>query len=617
MSIIRILPEDVSNRIAAGEVIERPASVVKELMENSLDAGATSISVLIERAGKKLISITDNGRGMDADDTLLCFEPHATSKITCLQDMDKITTMGFRGEALPSIASISRFRLRTRKSEEMEGNEVIIEGGKFITSAPAGCAPGTEMTVKDLFYNTPARRKFLRTDNTEEKHIIDIFCQIALAHHRISFELIVDGVKVISTPGDKDLLPRIQTIFGKTMKDHLLSLQYEKAGIKITGYIAQHGFTKKSRKDQRTYINNRPVESASIFRGLKNGYESLVMKGCFPPVILFIYMDPQRVDFNVHPAKREVRFREAGLVANVINEAVKETLRAAVAPTVSVPRELPFNTIINGANINYTPADKEQQILPDMQVKPPSSPHFTPYDRSSSAMPVIAPEIDMSSANTAEVPPPATPVHADPSASPVSSEQTISRDTQFGILAFLDETYILASAESGLVIIDQHAAHERILFEKLMNNTKLPGSTSQKLLLPVTLELSRSEIQFLRKNSEPFQELGFEVEPFGQNTIIIHAIPASFPIDEAATFFADLLSTIVDEENISGRADKAEIAKIACSKAVKAHDELTIQEAESLIKQMNQCQLPYSCPHGRPTIISISYKELEKRFGRK
>jgi DNA mismatch repair protein MutL len=615
MSKIRILPEDISNRIAAGEVIERPASVVKELVENSIDAGATNIIVNIEQAGKKLISVADNGDGMDADDTLLCFEPHATSKIIKLEDMDRITTMGFRGEALPSIASISRFKLRTRKNNTLEGNEVFIEGGKFISSSPAGCASGTEMAVRDLFYNTPARRKFLRTDNTEEKHIIDIFCQIALAHHNISFELLMNSAKIISSPADNSLLPRIQSFFGKTMKDALLSVKFEKAGISVNGYIAKHGFTKKTRKEQRTYINNRPVESAAIFRGLRNGYESLVMKGCFPPVILFLNMAPERVDFNVHPAKREVRFRESGLVANVVTDAIRETLRQATAPSISIPSELPFTTILSGATVNYTPADKEQEIFPEIMptVKATIMGHIT----SQNPLPDIVPEI---TTNIALEPPIAQEEPAQITSSnekPLSEQEALKSDTEFGILAFLDDTYILASAESGLVIIDQHAAHERILFEKLMDSTSHNSSISQKLLIPVTIELSRSEIQFLKKNSDPFQALGFEVESFGQNTVIIHAIPPSLNEDDAALLFSEILTTIIDDEYITGKADKATIAKIACSKAVKAHDTLTIEEAESLIKQMSQCRLPYSCPHGRPTIISISYKELEKRFGRK
>lgn len=614
MSIIRILPEDVSNRIAAGEVIERPASVVKELIENSIDAGATNIIVNIENAGKKLISVTDNGFGMDADDTLLCFEPHATSKITSLHDMEKITTMGFRGEALPSIASISRFRLKTRKANVIEGNEVIIEGGKFISSSPAGCAPGTEMMVRDLFFNTPARRKFLKSENTEEKHIIDMFCQIALANKHISFELIIDGTKTISTPADNNLLPRIQSFYGKTMRDALIPVFYEKAGISVSGYIAKHGFTKKSRKEQKTFINGRPVESPAIFSGLRNGYESLVMKGCFPPVILFLTMGPERVDFNVHPAKREVRFREAGLVANIVTDAVRETLRQAVAPTISFPSKLPLNTIISGSTVTYTPSDKQQDTFPGIMptVKIPQLNNISGYH--SQPLPEIVPEVNTNSASIDQDI--FKPIDAIQQTSEIP-EPIKKRDTEFGILAFLDETYILASAESGLVIIDQHAAHERILFERLMDSHAHNSSISQKLLIPVTLELSRSEILFLKKNSEPFLELGFEVESFGQNTVIIHAIPSSLCEEDAAALFADLLATIIEDEHISGKADKAAIARIACKKAVKAHDSLNIEEAQSLIRQMTQCKLPYSCPHGRPTIISISYKELEKRFGRK
>ena len=616
MSIIRILSENVSNRIAAGEVIERPASVVKELMENSIDASATKIIVKIEKAGKKLISITDNGTGMDEDDTILCFEPHATSKITTIEDMDQICTMGFRGEALPSIASISRFRVRTKKEDTLSGNEVLIEGGKFISSSPVGCAPGTEMSVRDLFFNTPARRKFLKTDNTEEKHIIDLFSQIALAHHKIAFDLIIDGTTIISSPSDNNLLPRIQTIFGKTLKNSIIPLHFEKNGITIDGYIAKHGYTKRYRKEQRTYINSRPVESLIIYRGIRDGYESLVMKGFFPPVILFLNMEPHRVDFNVHPAKREVRFREAGIVSNVITAAIRETLRSASAPTTTLPSELPFNAILSGATINYTPAEKEQKLFPEFAPTQPQIKTTDPF-QDSSLLPEIVPEVDIEPLSS-NIPSPITTQINNEQALQNSQEIENNKNqttAKFEILAFLDETYILASSDSGLVIIDQHAAHERVLFEQLMENSANRESISQKLLLPVTIELSRSEIQFVKKNKSQFNELGFEIEPFGQNTIIIHAIPTSFKEEEASTFFSNLITAIFNEESTS-KATKATIAKLACTKAVKAHDKLTIEEAEALIDQMNKCQLPYSCPHGRPTIISISYKELEKRFGR-
>ena len=616
MSKIRILPDDISNRIAAGEVIERPASVVKELVENSIDAQATSITIHIEKAGRKLISITDNGCGMDEDDTLLCFEPHATSKIVSIEDIDNIATMGFRGEAIPSIASISRFRLRTRQADKLEGYEVIVEGGRFIASSPVGCAPGTEMSIRDLFFNTPARRKFLRTDNTEEKHITDTVCQLALANSNISFELVIDGAKSIETPADSSLLPRIQTFFGKTMTNSLLPINFEKAGISISGYIARHGFTKKSRKEQRAFLNNRPIESQAIYRGIANGYESLVMKGCYPPVILFLSMDPGRVDVNVHPAKREVRFREMGLVSRVITEAIHNTLRSTSVPTVSLAPELKLNSILNGASVNYTPQHIEQGS-------------FNGFEQNH-ALPEITPEeydpipVDYSSEmRNSQIQP--LPAKHDSTAAETSSNQlpevqktneNSSIDLSFQILAFLDETYILASSDSGLVIIDQHAAHERILFERLMKSAD-SSSISQQLLIPVTIDISRSEAQFLKKNSELFLDLGFEVESFGNNTVIIHALPAALNTDDAAELFTDLLTSLIGEEKLSGRVDKAAIAQSACKKAVKAHDKLTIGEAEALLKQMQECALPYSCPHGRPTIISISYKELEKRFGRK
>ena len=607
MSIIRILSENISNRIAAGEVIERPASVVKELVENSLDANATEIKIIVEKAGKKMISITDNGIGMDEDDTLLCLEPHATSKISSLEDIDRIATMGFRGEAMPSIASISRFRIRTRKNDSMHGNEVIVEGGKFISSSPVGCAPGTEITVRDLFYNTPARRKFLKTDNTEEKHITDTVCQLAMAHCNVAFELTIDGTKSFSSPGDSNLIPRIQSFFGKTMTNAMIPIQFEKAGIKITGFIARHGFTKKSRKEQRAYLNRRPIESLSIYRGILNGYESLVMKGCYPPVILFLQMDPLRVDVNVHPAKREVRFRESGLVSGVIADAIRETLRTASAPTVSVSPELPLNSILKGASVNYSPSNMEQRSFQSFEnaipeIKPQQYPDIPSSENELDQPNRIVQPIQESGQ-----------LHS-PSESEMESSQSINLG--FKILDFLDDTYILASSGGGLVIIDQHAAHERILFERLMKNAE-ETVPSQKLLIPVTLDLSRSEVKFLNKNADPFAELGFEVESFGNNTVIIHAVPASLKTGDAAELFTDLLSLLINEESLSGAVDKSVIAQAACKKAVKAHDKLSLTEADALLKQMGECELPYSCPHGRPTIISISYKELEKRFGRK
>lgn len=637
MSEIRILPDEISNRIAAGEVVERPASVVKELVENSIDAGASSISIRIEGAGRKLISIVDNGGGMDADDALLCFEPHATSKISTSEQINRITTMGFRGEAIPSIASIARVRLLTRREDALEGCEVVVEGGRFITSSPAGCAPGTEISVRDLFFNTPARRKFLRTERTEEKHISDIICMLALANSSVAFDLSFNGVKSFTSPAADSAFPRIREFLGKTMSDALIPVDYEKAGIVVSGYIARHGFTRKSRKEQRVFLNARPVEAQEIYRGLRNGYESLVMKGSYPPVVLFLSMSPERVDINVHPAKREVRFRESALLASVVAEAVRNTLRKVPSPTVSITPELSLNSILRGASVDYQPPTMEQTVLPrfDNDVPIPEILPEIPFDSSSDEYIANSPQV--SASHGEPIPGGADSESGDLAVAPTESRgeianfadipenpsdnrgipSSVAEDFALKIIGFLDETYILAASESGLVVIDQHAAHERVMFEKLMREAESSTPNSQRLLIPVTLDFSASEVAFLKKSAEALDSLGFEVEPFGRNTVIIHAIPAALSENDAESLISDILSTLMEEGRAVSKPDKAAVATAACRRAVKAHDSLTHDEAAALIAQMGRCKLPYSCPHGRPTIISISYKELEKRFGRK
>ncbi|MDD2524637.1 MAG: DNA mismatch repair endonuclease MutL, partial [Endomicrobiaceae bacterium] len=329
MGKIRVLPEHVCNRIAAGEVIERPASVVKELVENALDAGALTVRVNIEKSGTKLIAVSDDGSGMDPDDALQCLEPHATSKIFTEKDILEISTFGFRGEAVPSIASIARFTIRTRQKESLEGTEVTSIGGKVVSAAPAGCAPGTEMIVKDLFFNTPARKKFLRSGPTEDSHIQESLMMLSLSNPHVSFELVMDGRKAFSSPASDTLLPRIRSFFGQEMEKGLMPLKYSASDIKVSGYIARHGFTRTSRREQRIFINGRPVEALPVYQGIRDGYGSLVEKGRFPPVLLFLRVDPLMIDVNVHPAKRDIRFKNPQLVSSVVSEAVRSTLRIA------------------------------------------------------------------------------------------------------------------------------------------------------------------------------------------------------------------------------------------------------------------------------------------------
>ncbi len=613
MSIIRVLPENISNKIAAGEVIERPASVVKELVENAIDAGADKITVNIEDAGLKSIAVTDNGCGMDEDDALLCIEPHATSKIFHDADIFNIVTFGFRGEAIPSIASIAKFTLRTRRHEALEGMEVIVHGGKVVSAIPKGCAPGTEMIIRDLFFNTPARKKFMRTKSTEEKHIHETLMMLSLPYPHISFELYMDGRTVFSSPGHDTLPPRLNTFFGKDFSKAMLPVDFSDRDITVTGYVARHGFTRTSRREQRIFVNGRPVEAPAIYDGIRNGYGSLVEKGRFAPVILFLQVSPAMVDVNVHPAKREVRFHNSRNISQTITEAISVILRHSAAPTISVDTALPLKSILKGAGISYIPREEE----PEFDFREPV-PDNTPENRyEAPSFTTSAPKPNISHV--------ATPAR-DSGAVYGTAYQDANRQPgravaiegfgELKILGFLDNTYMLVQADNGLIVIDQHAAHERVMYEKLLKGSGAVES-SQQLLLPITLELSRPETMFIEKNHATFLQLGFDIEPMGNNTVLINAIPASLHQNCAGNVIRDLLTDLIEHESPSRETDLAIIARAACIAAVKAHDHLSMEEAGSLLLQLAACDLPFSCPHGRPTIINISFAELEKRFGRK
>jgi DNA mismatch repair protein MutL len=628
VSRIKVLSENITNRIAAGEVIERPASVVKELVENAIDAGALNIRVNIERAGSKLIAITDDGYGMDEDDALLCLEPHATSKIHTEKDILGINTFGFRGEALPSIASISRFTLRTRVADALEGTEVIVQGGKFIKVTPTGCAPGTEMIIRDLFFNTPARKKFLRTAPTEEKHIQETLYLLSLPHPQVSFELIMDGHQIFSSPGHDNLLPRIKNFFGNKYGDGMLEIGYSHAGVSVAGFTARHGLTRNTRREQRTFVNGRAVDAAAIFRGIREGYGGIIEKGRFPPTILFLKMDPFMVDVNVHPAKREVRFRNERDIVQAITEAVRLALRNSPGPTVTVDSTLNLRSILGGAGVNYNPNRPEQPTFAGLTAE--DSEVSTSRENSR-----IAPNLNTITAaksfdepidfnvNTPSVQPneptgvmPPLPASTTPQSHPDSAIQ-FPDSGQLKLLGFIDATYLLAAAENGLLVIDIHAAHERVLFEKILSTNNEQTVVSQKLLLPITVELSRAEAGFINKHADLFISAGFEIEPFSSNTIMVNAIPAILEQDNVSGILRDMLSDLTESGSSKGKIDINRVARCACIAAVKAHDKLTFAEASSLLQQMAECELPFSCPHGRPTVINISLRELEKRFGRR
>jgi len=653
MSKIRQLSDEVCNKIAAGEVVERPASIVKELVENSLDAGAMKITVTIEDGGRRSISVADDGEGMDADDALLCLDPHSTSKISSEADILDIASFGFRGEAIPSIAAVTRLTIRTRRRETPEGVEVFIAGGKAVTEKPAGCPPGTEVTARDLFFNVPARKNFLRTVATEERHIVEILSNIALAHHDVAFVLKADGRILLSTPSAPSILPRIAEFFGREYAGALLPFSRTERGITVNGFIARRGFTRNSRAEQRIFVNARPVESAPVYRAIKEACGPMLERGRFQPALIFLTMPPGSVDVNVHPTKREVRFRNEFDVIAAVRTAVSAALRTndAVIPVTE-----------EGVN---DPAETASRLFPDFapdMQQDHGSPRPSGSGCASAPVPasgivtsiesllesarvgyrVIGPVLHIPFRNpqSAGTPPgnatgapdgamedAPLPIPSEPPAEQSPDEprpdfRLVAEDapaSDFGgtglrLLGVLENSYIVAAIPGGLVLIDQHAAHERVLFERILNG--VDGTLSQRLLMPITIELSPADMAYVARNLHEFENVGFELEPFGRSTIKLNAIPAAIKQENVGGFFQDMLARI-GELGAGQRLATDTLARAACKAAIKAHDRLSLQEAAALIEQMSHCALPYSCPHGRPTMLNISISEIERRFGRK
>ena len=594
MSRIHLLPEEVASQVAAGEVIERPASVVKELVENSIDAGARSIEVAIRRGGSSLIRVTDDGTGMDRDDALLCLERHATSKIRTGHDLAAISTLGFRGEALPSIASVSRFCLTTREHGAIAGTEVMVSGGRIEYVRDGGEAPGTQIEARSLFYNLPARRKFLRAENTEASHVEQQLHLQAIGHPGIGFTLLRDERVVHRLPAAHGLRDRIRDLCGGALAEALIEVPAaELDGISLRGYIGKPGLSRSSRAQQIVFINGRAVENSTINFALREGYHTALMKGQYPVTFLFIEMDPAAVDVNVHPAKREVRFREGGTVRDAVVETIRRTIergrgewsrtfkQAAAMPARKAPLAVEPPPLIE---------PREQVALrrdwPDFPARPGV---------------------------------PAT-VHSLEKKVPAATEQaTPNASAGFRILGVLGKLYVLMENETGLVLVDQHAAHERILFEELRRRMEEQGVPAQRLLMPLTIELGPRDGDWISQNLETLQKMGIGIEPFGAGTWKIDALPQFIRGGDPVLLLRDIIDELRQTSVNTSKLRLGEdvIATTVCRHAVKANDFLREPELVRLIQDLLQCELPYCCPHGRPTMIQISYLELEKKFGRK
>jgi DNA mismatch repair protein MutL len=583
---IRLLSEHVANQIAAGEVVERPASVVKELVENSLDAGATRITVAVKNGGRTAIVVTDDGTGMSRDDALLALERHATSKITRAEDLHEIATLGFRGEAVPSIAAVSRFTLTTRERGALSGTQIEINGGKIISVKDTGAAEGTIVEVRNLFFNLPARRKFLRAPPTETAHIEHIVTLCALAHVPVLFRLSVDEREIFNLAPASDLLTRLREFYGKQLAEQLVPVNFSQSGARVSGLIGKPGVSRADRSQQHIFVNGRPVESKGINYALREGYHTALMRGQFPVTFLFVEVDPASVDVNIHPTKREVRFRDEFAVRQTVIDAV----RAAIEPKGATPRALPVT--LSGTDAAVPPVWTGTAAGRD---EPPARP--LPLAFSPAGEPAARPYQQQN----------------------FSGAEVQTEEGTWRILGAIGDLYVILESPEGLVLLDQHAAHERVLFEKMLKDLQTENAPSQKLLLPQTLELDAHDALFLRKNLQTLHKLGVGISEFGDRTFLIDAVPPYFGLSNLAQVFRDIVDELrqTGEQIHARRLGEDRIATTVCRHAVKAHDPLRGEELRALLQQLHRCDLPYTCPHGRPTMIQLGYAELEKKFGRK
>lgn len=614
MAKVHILPDRVANQIAAGEVIERPAAVVKELVENALDAGATRIEVEFRHGGRSLIRVEDNGSGMSRDDALLALERHATSKIVEAADLDRLASYGFRGEALPSIASVSRFQLQTREQNADSGTEILVNGGKFVHVRDCGRPVGTRMEVTHLFNSVPARRKFLKTDQTEAAHIVHNVRLYALACPQTAFTLIEDGRVIFRSPQCATLSERIAEIFGRQTAEGLLDLDVAEPGLRLSGLIGRPGVGRTTRHEMIVFVNARPVDSRTLNYALIESYHESLPKGRYPLAFVFFECDPAAVDVNVHPAKREVRFRSEPQVRGFVIRAVLQRLRevgAAGRPEMDLSAASPSPTG-DAAAVQPTVSTVPPVSIPRPQVVPGVS--ETRGSRLPARAPILPPAIrrvDLP-ALTATVAPTVTA----PMARPTSVQLVPSSAWRF--VGVAHGTYALFETTAGLILLDRRAAHERVWFERLREEFRAGAVPSQRLLLPVPIELDAIGAALLLDRLKFLQSHGFDVAEFGRNFFRIEGVPAWMEPADAEPFLRDLIGAFREGSIPDRNTELAheELARLAAAKAVRLPEKASEAELRGLVAQLFATRSPLTSPAGRPTFIELNHSELARRFMR-
>ena len=599
-SLIRIMPESLANKIAAGEVVQRPASVVKELVENALDAGARHITVILKDAGKTLVQVVDDGCGMSPADARLCFQRHATSKIRTIEDLERIHTLGFRGEALASIAAVARVELKTKRAQDAAGYRVQIEGGQLIAAEPCATANGTSVAVRNLFYNVPARRNFLKTPATEFKHIIETFQVLALSHPEVGLTLIHDDVEIYRLVPETDPSPaerlrrRIGTLFGPEYALQTIPVEETTSYLSVRGFLGRPELHRKSRGEQFFFVNRRYVRHRYLEHAVTSSYEHLIPEGAHPFFVLFLELDPKHVDVNVHPTKAEVKFDDERGIYGVLRAIVRRALGMAdlvpqleSAAAVTVPSDV-------------TPATP----APRTEVSAGATPLRMPPGEVSRRLYAVEPEAVASIPQQTVLP---------SSVRPESDEETPEHDT---LIWQVHDRYILTQIRSGLLLIDQNAAHERILYERALRNLESGFGLSQQLLFPQTLEFSPADFALIEELMPELRALGFDLELFSGRTVVVRGVPDDIRPGDERTMLEDLLAQY--KANLPLRLPSREnlARSVARRNAIRPGTRLTEKQMRTLIDQLFLCETPYVSPTGRPTMIRLTLEELERRFGR-
>lgn len=672
---IQVLDQSTINQIAAGEVVERPASVVKELMENAIDAGSTAITVEIRQGGIGFIRITDNGCGIKKEELPLAFLRHSTSKIRTAEDLLTVSSLGFRGEALSSIAAVSQVELITKTSGSLTGSRYRIEGGEEKGLEEIGAPDGTTFISRNLFFNTPARRKFLKTETTEGTHVADLVEKIALSHPEISIRLIVNNQSRLHTSGNHNLKDIIYTIYGREIAANLLPVEVSNGMVKISGFIGKPLIARGNRNFENYFINGRYIKSGLVSRAIEDGYKSYMMQHKYPFTLLHLTVEPEYIDVNVHPSKMELRFKDGENMYRVICQAVTDALSGKeLIPNVSLmsereERELEKNenaaarNLIRGNGINtpakngHGPEPFERHRLEAMGIReerlaygekkqesrwilPPNpltrelpqerAQAQQPNETGAAAMPAALEEKEKASETTGAALAAKKAIPAEKEASLAEKEAPPKQMEMFDnrllsesarkrhrLIGQVFETYWLVEYDGSLYIIDQHAAHEKVLFEKNFASLKTREYTSQFISPPIILTLSLQEADLLKRHMKVFTDIGFEIEPFGGNEYAVRAVPDNLFSLAKKDLLMELIDGLSDDgmgKNVESIYDR--IASMSCKAAVKGNNELSFAEADKLIDELLKLENPYNCPHGRPTIVAISKYEMEKKFKR-